>query len=489
MSQNELFNLDNYSAPVPAKNKKKYSGYRSDPAWDDGSAFPETSSTRVVNESIILLTKESVNNDSSVDLTASICDDGTDSDRWNPELFNTPDKFQVEASGQVSIFLDSSDEPPEPDDFETLQEFEEAWQLWENLNSLNLTCAQALALATLLQVHCLGLSLSGLLKLTDIAQTSCINGFPTFQTMETSKTSTALTENPMLSPAPRPVSRLVSEVREWQRMTIETVSPHSSDSLRSLNQDTVLSKTCQDLSTVHSDPEYKNSTSTILPNDSEGLGTDWKVLSFPVHCLEVPLLDSDCCWLPSPTAYSSMNSRPAGTNKLEEFLKEKELLKEKQVINPAFLEEIMGIPDDWTSPYQSASVLEYLEEVVSQETDVKRLAMHLIQELQLSQSQEFYISKALDTKAKGCLYKYLENKKRKNGDIVTYPRVDGDRDPDNQNHWRWGFNWEEKVDQEWKNKSIGCVPVRILGMVKAMQKLDTPLFKIIDFIRESKRSN
>ncbi|MCC5662204.1 hypothetical protein LC608_35925 [Nostoc sp. XA010] len=56
---------------------------------------------------------------------------------------------------------------------------------------------------------------------------------------------------------------------------------------------------------------------------------------------------------------------------------------------------------------------------------------------------------------KGCLYKHLEHKKLKDGTIASYPRVIEHRQPDNPTHWRWGFNWEEKIDGEWKGRSIG----------------------------------
>ncbi|MCP6761955.1 MAG: hypothetical protein NHB32_25115 [Fischerella sp. CENA71] len=88
---------------------------------------------------------------------------------------------------------------------------------------------------------------------------------------------------------------------------------------------------------------------------------------------------------------------------------------------------------------------------------------------------------------KGCLYKYLENKRLKDGRIVSYPRVIGDkRDPDNPKHWRWGFNWEEKVDGEWKGRSIGSVPIGAIAMIQSMQKQGVPLEEIIEFIKKSK---
>lgn len=90
------------------------------------------------------------------------------------------------------------------------------------------------------------------------------------------------------------------------------------------------------------------------------------------------------------------------------------------------------------------------------------------------------------SKQKGCLYKYLENKKLKDGTIASYPRVIGDRKPDNPTHWRWGFNWEEKVDGEWKGRSIGSVPVGAIPLIQSMQNEGVPLEEIIGFIKRAK---
>lgn len=87
---------------------------------------------------------------------------------------------------------------------------------------------------------------------------------------------------------------------------------------------------------------------------------------------------------------------------------------------------------------------------------------------------------------KGCLYKYLENKKLKSGDIVSYPRVIGHRQPDNPTHWRWGFNWEEKIDGEWKGRSIGSVPLGAIALIQSMQNEGISLEEIIGFIRRAK---
>jgi hypothetical protein len=53
-----------------------------------------------------------------------------DAHRWNPADFGEAPR-QVEPSGQVLIFFDTTREPPEPDDYRSPEEFEQAWQQWE----------------------------------------------------------------------------------------------------------------------------------------------------------------------------------------------------------------------------------------------------------------------------------------------------------------------------------------------------------------------
>jgi hypothetical protein len=96
------------------------------------------------------------------------------------------------------------------------------------------------------------------------------------------------------------------------------------------------------------------------------------------------------------------------------------------------------------------------------------------------------IEKPKSRQRKGCLYKYLENKKLKDGTIASYPRVIEHRDPSNPHHWRWGFNWEEKVDGEWKGRSIGSVPIGAIALIQSMQNEGVPLEQIIGFIKRAK---
>ncbi|QLE46094.1 DNA cytosine methyltransferase (plasmid) [Nostoc sp. C052] len=88
--------------------------------------------------------------------------------------------------------------------------------------------------------------------------------------------------------------------------------------------------------------------------------------------------------------------------------------------------------------------------------------------------------------SQGCLYPYLEKKKLLDGTIAFYPRVIGQRDPDNPIQWRWGFNWEERVDGLWKGRSIGSIPPGAVYMIRLMQQQGAIREDIIAFIKKAK---
>ncbi|MEH1769184.1 MAG: DUF4102 domain-containing protein [Nostoc sp.] len=53
-------------------------------------------------------------------------------ERWNPADFGeVPHK--LENDGQLSIFYDDSQEPPDPDDYKNLDDYHRAWAEWEIL--------------------------------------------------------------------------------------------------------------------------------------------------------------------------------------------------------------------------------------------------------------------------------------------------------------------------------------------------------------------
>jgi len=88
--------------------------------------------------------------------------------------------------------------------------------------------------------------------------------------------------------------------------------------------------------------------------------------------------------------------------------------------------------------------------------------------------------------SQGCLYPYLEKKKLLDGTIAFYPRVIGQRDPNNPTHYRWGFNWEERVDGVCIGRSIGSIPPGTVPMIRLMQQQGATKEDIIAFIKRAK---
>ncbi|MEA5603812.1 DNA cytosine methyltransferase [Nostoc sp. UHCC 0252] len=94
--------------------------------------------------------------------------------------------------------------------------------------------------------------------------------------------------------------------------------------------------------------------------------------------------------------------------------------------------------------------------------------------------------KASQGESVGCLYQYLETKKLLDGKTVSYPRVIGERDPNNPFHWRWAFNWKEKINGAWKGKSIGSIPPGAVPMIRTLQQERATRENIIAFIKKAK---
>ncbi|WP_414545722.1 DNA cytosine methyltransferase [Nostoc sp. CCY0012] len=106
-----------------------------------------------------------------------------------------------------------------------------------------------------------------------------------------------------------------------------------------------------------------------------------------------------------------------------------------------------------------------------------------------SETPEKFLEKGLQSPENvsvGCLYPYLESKKLQDGSTVFYPRVVGERDPNNAKHWRWGFNWKEKCDSVWKGRSIGSIPCGAVPMIRELQRQGAAREDIVAFIKRAK---
>lgn len=81
----------------------------------------------------------------------------------------------------------------------------------------------------------------------------------------------------------------------------------------------------------------------------------------------------------------------------------------------------------------------------------------------------------------GSLHQYVKKVAGENGEIVEYPKVVGERDRDNINHWHYQLTWKVKIDGKWRTccRSVPRAKVesieRILrdgrGLATAIEKL------------------
>jgi hypothetical protein len=80
----------------------------------------------------------------------------------------------------------------------------------------------------------------------------------------------------------------------------------------------------------------------------------------------------------------------------------------------------------------------------------------------------------------GSLAPFLETKKLKSG-LRTYPHVEGFRDPDNYKHWRWGFYYEVKIKDCWKNRSKSVTATKV-PIIKQMLNDGASCDRILDYL-------
>lgn len=469
-----LFDIEKYSQKEIVKGKY-------DPAWDDETAFPQNQE----KDSAVVEHSESYL-EIPQNQKCGCEGDRQNSDRWNPAHFGEiPRKCDEE--GNLTIFWDDEQEPPEPDDFDSLKEFEEAWQQWESKNSHSLTSVPVSESGSLSPGYASNsLNLSDLQKLTPTAAKFSITDIQELQTTETSNPSH--TKNCTNSPKQLtllqealPVNLSHSKESAKPQPMTGTCSTKSCTSFEKSSQNSQLLKTSPDYS-QHPLPQVQSeSTLTTFKADSRKTDITSKNLELEAVTLALPLLEKGCFWLPSPSALSwTGKGRPPGKTKQEARLKELGLLKRTEVLNPDILCEWMGIPQNWLNPLELSPATELLEN-----NELLR-EMHLTLESLRSPSTESCTS----TKASGWLEKYIKNKKLKDGTIKTYPKVEGIyRDPDKPNHWYWSYKWEEKSS---KAKSANghitravSVPSSKIYTVRYAISQRWPISKTLSFIRSN----
>lgn len=83
--------------------------------------------------------------------------------------------------------------------------------------------------------------------------------------------------------------------------------------------------------------------------------------------------------------------------------------------------------------------------------------------------------------ASGRLYPYTKDKTLKSGVVASYPRVAGERDPNNLEHWYWGYSYEVLEKGEWRGRSLS-VPRSKVAPIQAMIDSHKTVSEIKSFI-------
>jgi hypothetical protein len=70
--------------------------------------------------------------------------------------------------------------------------------------------------------------------------------------------------------------------------------------------------------------------------------------------------------------------------------------------------------------------------------------------------------------ANGSLHQFVQKVKNKQGQIVEYPKVKGDRDPNNPLQWQFQVTWKEKIDGKWKSRCRSVPPKKAAWVKNAI---------------------
>ena len=286
----------------------------------------------------------------------------SESDRWNPAHFGEMPR-KLDSDGNPMIFWDESIEPPEPDDYDTLTEYEEAWHKWEQENSDSLTCAAELEeVSPYRESSQEKFNYADYVKRTHFANKDYNNASPMCQSTMTCGTSELKKEKSIQSLHRLHVSPLVLKESVWEEPISETVSPQCCDLLPESNPSSSVWKTypdyCQHPSTLETNPEHIFNRCSGSFMNAGTMRSGW--LS-EHRGLEPNGLEKDSYSLPRPGALSwSGKGRPPGTTKSEAKAKKLGLIGKKEVYNPQWLELQFGLPIGWTSPQECRAATELL---------------------------------------------------------------------------------------------------------------------------------
>ena len=353
---------------------------------------------------------------------------------------------------------------------------------------------------------------------------------------------------PLVSPSPFRES-------DWALRTKETVSQPLLERSPTQHLDSGVLRMSPDSSVVLSDQERELGHISLLSSVKwPSSGTMSSGVVSRADTLLPPGVGNDCSWLGSHGALSH-TSRAPGLSKSESTSRAKGILGKDEVYNPDWLELSSGLPLGYSSPSELRTATELLESEEKRSAtpstpewqkspfvesytstaspnplELNPLELNELrsrcapsctcpscasplltlkkgcgvcgwmpsQELVLGETEnplalnpQPVLGETTKRRASGWLEHYTKNKKLKSGLIATYPRCEGERDPDNPDHWYWAYRWEEK--QKGAKSDNGCVtravslPREKVQAVSLAIARDWPVKKILSFITSQEK--
>jgi hypothetical protein len=81
----------------------------------------------------------------------------------------------------------------------------------------------------------------------------------------------------------------------------------------------------------------------------------------------------------------------------------------------------------------------------------------------------------------GSLCQFIQVKKNKIGEFIEYPKVEGERDPKNIDHYFWCYSFKEKIQDKFMTRSKS-VPRSKVPTVRDLIAKSTPTAEILVFL-------
>ncbi|MEO8892062.1 MAG: hypothetical protein ABI417_11100 [Coleofasciculaceae cyanobacterium] len=253
-------------------------------------------------------------------------------------------------------------------------------------------------------------------------------------------------------------NRSQSKEKGQAEPTIEIVSQPSLQQSILYSPITLPSKTCQESLIAHTNQSMEQEPiTTIFSATFTPSGTMQNGKLLAADTLGAHSLEKGFCWLESPGALSSENSRPPGLSRLESQLKSHRLLSKGEVLNPDFLLNSFSIPKTFLNHSECRTAQELLDDNERQPEIFSIPGSQQLPSTELSTSNQ-----------SGSIYKYEKV-------------IKGTRYPKDLGNWYYGYSYVVQIDGKWCDRSKS-VSIKKLPFVLEMVAEKRNYLEILDFL-------